>query len=1012
MRKSNLTRALKSSVAPAIMGLALVASPAMAQDADADELAENTEDAIVVTGTRVNNPNLEQTSPVGVVTADQIDLRQANTVEEFIREIPGVVPSIGGQVNNGNGGSTFINLRGIGANRNITLLNGTRIVPAGLGGITNVDVIPVALLERVDVLTGGAGATYGADAIGGVVNFITKQDFSGLDFTVTQGLTEEGDASTFRADLTLGANFDDGRGNAVLSVGYTDRDAVTQGARPFGAVNIDSEDASEGGSATSIPTGVFFGGLFGQVDPDFNGISAGIASPFNFNPFNLFQLPLEQFRIYGSANYEVTDGITAYTEALYTQSTTATQIAPSGSFFNAVTLPLNNPFLSDGLRNAFCGLANIGQAACDAAGATPFGPTLADGSANPDFLTISPQLGRRFVELGTRDNVSQTDLFQIKAGLRGGITDSIDFDVFASYGESQIISTQSGNGTLTRLNQSLNSVSADACLDPSNGCVPINLFGPIGSITPEVGAFLDVGNSSSVQTSLASIIGFVSGDFGVSIPSAAEPISFVVGGEFREYTAFTASDLLSQTPGEVLGNGAANPNQGGSYDVYEAFGELQVPLLSDVAFAEEVVLDLAARVSRYSTTGTEFTWKAGGAWTVVDGFTIRGNYQQVTRAPNIGELFAPVQIGLGNNSSDPCQGGNPLTDPALAAICDSQVAAGGGFPGFTTAGVSVPADIAGQVNITFGGNPNLAAEDADTWTVGVIVQPAVVPGLSITVDYYNIEITGAISAPSEDDIIASCFGPGAGAAGAPNIPGSALGSAACALIARNPDTGAVAGPVVNTPGFITATSNLGVIATDGIDAVITYNTDLDFANLNLQVTGNWTNSSTFQANPGAINRECVGFFSTNCNLTGSIQPEFSFSSRATLQFESIDLSLLWRYIDAVQLEPLVDATGTFLGSPSVDAMGNPDGGIVTAADPNSPFSDFTRIGAEHYFDLTMRAQVTDNFTITAAIINLLDNDPTVVGSDIGTTAFNSGNIFPSTYDPLGRRFSITGRVTF
>jgi outer membrane receptor protein involved in Fe transport len=1011
MRKSLYTGALKAGVAPAIMGLALVASPAMAQDVQPDDVDEaEAEDAIIVTGTRLNNPNLEQSSPVAVVTAEQINLRQANTVEEFLREIPGVVPSIGGQVNNGNGGSTFINLRGVGANRNITLLNGTRIVPAGLGGVTNIDVVPVALLERVDVLTGGAGAAYGADAISGVVNFITKSDFSGLDLSVTQGITEQGDGSTFRADLTLGANFDDGRGNAVLSVGYTDRDQVTQGARPFGAVNIDSEDASEGGSATSIPTSIFFGGFFGQTDPDFNGATAGIASPFNFNPFNLFQTPLEQFRIYGSANYEITDGITAYAEALFTQSTTATQIAPSGTFFNAVTLPLNNPFLSDGLRNTFCGLGNIGQAECDAAGATQFGPTLADGSANPDFISINPQLGRRFVELGTRDNVSETDLFQIKAGLRGDITDTIEFDVTAAYGESQLISTQSGNGTLTRLNQSLFSVNPNECLDASDGCVPINLFGPVGSITPEVGAFLDVGNSNSTRTSLASIIGLVRGDFGgFALPTASEPISFVAGGEYREYTAFIASDLLSQTPGEVLGNGAAAPNQGGSYDVYEAFGELAIPLVSDVAFAEEVVLQLGGRVSRYSTTGTEFTWKAGGSWTVTNGFTVRGSYQRVTRAPNIGELFAPVQIGLGNNSSDPCQEGNPIGDAQLAAVCDSQVGPGGNFPGFNNAGVLVPADIAGQVNVTFGGNPDLDAEDADTWTVGVIVQPEIVPGLSITVDYYNIAVSGAVSSPSEDDIIASCFGPGAGSAGAPNLPANALGSAACALIGRNPDTGAVAGPVINTPGFITQTSNLGAIATDGIDAVISYTRDLGFAGLNLNLNGNWTNSNTFQANPASINRECVGFFSTNC---GSIQPEFSLTSRVTLQFEDIDFSLLWRYIDAVELEPLVDATGTFLGSPSLDDDGNPDGGVVSPADPNSPFSDFTRIGAESYFDLTMRAQVTDNFQITAAVINLFDNDPTVVGSDIGSTAFNSGNVFPSTYDPLGRRFSITGRLTF
>lgn len=1001
MKISNQLRLSAGSLA---VSLALASTPAFAQDAEVSEEDASVEGAaIVVTGSRITNPNLELSSPVIAVTADDIDLRQANTVEEFLREIPGIVPSVGAQTNNGNGGSTFINLRGVGANRNITLLNGTRIVPAGLAGITNVDVIPVALLERVDVLTGGAGATYGADAIGGVVNFITKKDFEGLDLSVTQGISEEGDGDTFRADLTIGANFDDGRGNAVLSVGYTNRQQVTQGARPFGAVNIDSEDASEGGSATSIPTGVFFGGLFGQVDPNFDGISAGIASPFNFNPFNLFQTPLEQFRIFGSANYELTEGVEAYSEALFTQSTTATQIAPAGSFFNAVNIPLNNPFLSDGLRNDFCGLALIDQAACDLAGATTSGPTLADGSANPDFISINPQLGRRFVELGTRDNESETTLFQIKAGLRGDITDNIQFDISGSYGESDLISRQSGNGTLSRLNQSLFSISETECLDPSNGCVPINLFGPVGSITQEVADFLDVGNSSSVSTSLGALLGFISGDV-FTLPTASQPVSFVFGGEYRDYTANTSSDLLSQTPGEVLGNGAANPDQGGSYDVYEVFGELAIPVLSDVSFAEEVVLELGGRVSDYSTTGTEYTYKAGGSWTVVDSFTIRGNYQRVTRAPNIGELFSPVQIGLGNNSSDPCQAGNPIGDAALTAVCNSQVAGGGTFPGFGTAGVLVPADIAGQVNVTFGGNPDLDSEDADTYTIGFVFQPDFVPGLSITADYYNISISGAITSPSEDDVIAACFGAGAGAAGAPNLAADAATSLACGLIGRNPDTGAVAGPVVNTPGFITSTSNLGEINTDGIDATINYRRDVGFADLVMNVNGNWTNSARFQANPAAIDRECVGFFSTNC---GQIQPEFSFSSRGTLQFDDFDVSLLWRYIDGVQLEPLVFDTGTFLGS--VNAV---TGDVALPDDPNSPFTDFTSIGAESYFDLTARVQATEKLQLTAAIINLFDNAPTNVGSDIGTTAANSGNVFPSTYDPIGRRFSVTARLSF
>ena len=215
-----------------------------------DEVVEE----VIVTGSRIRNPNLTQSSPVASVDAATIELRQVNVVEEFLREIPGVVPSIGASVNNGNGGSTFINLRGLGSNRNITLMNGTRVVPADLQGRTNLDIIPVALLERVDVLTGGAGSAYGADAISGVINFRTKTDFEGLDVRIQQGDTSEGGGKSNRYDITLGGNFDDGRGNAVISVGYTDREVLTQGDRSFGVNNISSRSGNAGGSSTTVPT--------------------------------------------------------------------------------------------------------------------------------------------------------------------------------------------------------------------------------------------------------------------------------------------------------------------------------------------------------------------------------------------------------------------------------------------------------------------------------------------------------------------------------------------------------------------------------------------------------------------------------------------------------------------------------------------------------------------------------------------------------------------------------------
>ncbi len=986
MKKSTFLAAGAATIAISTV----LAAPASAQIQPSEQNVNENEatppaqplDTIVVTGTRLTNPNLEQSSPVSVVTSEEINLRQATVADEFLREVPGITPSIGAQVNNGNGGSTFVDLRGIGPNRNLVLLNGTRVVPANLNGLTNIDIIPVALLSRVDVLTGGASATYGADAISGVVNFITKDDFEGVDLSATQQLTEEGDGSTQRIDLTLGANFEDGRGNAVLSIGYTDRETIFQGDRAFSVENISSISGNAGGSSTAVPTVITVPGTTGgtlQVSPDGNSL-VPFDRPFNFNPFNVFQLPLEQYRMYGSARYEVLDSVEFFTEAMFVQSTNSTIIAPSGTFRNVLTTPLSNPFLNAGIRNQICGLDTDGdtagvqrlfsQAQCDAA-ATATDPN------DPDFLTVDLDYGRRFVEFGTRNNEYETQLFQYKGGFRGNLLANMDYEIFGAYGESEIDSRQSGNGTLSRLQQSVFSTNRNTCLDASNGCVPINLFGPLGSLTPAVQDFLDVGNSAKTETSLTQVQGFVAGDFGFAVPSAITPVSVVAGVEYRKYTAGTTSDLLTQTPGEVLGNGAAQPDSFGKYDVREVFGELAIPVLENT-FLQEATILLGGRISDYSSTGTEYTWKAGGTATILPGLQIRGNYQKVTRAPNIGELFDPQVTGLDNFDTDPCVGAAPAGNAALRAVCLAQ-----GAPASSIGSIIV--DPAGQVNVTTGGNPNLDAEDANTWTVGAIFQPDFFRGLSMTVDYYNIDLTNAITNPTVDNVFANCFGD--------NFRTSPTGDPAdpaCQAIRRNPATGNLFGNVGTTRGIPLVLTNQGRIQTDGIDVVINYQRQLGFADLGLNFAGNWTNSNTFDAaqdDDTNIIFECAGFFGSNC---GSIIPEFSFTQRTTLGFGGADLSLLWRYIDGVELE---------------ESNFNPQG--------QAPFLDeFESIGSEHYFDLTARFDVFENFQFTVAAINLFDNKPPVVGSNIGSTSFNSGNTFPSTYDPLGRRFSVTGRITF
>ncbi len=940
---------------------------------------------VVITGSRITNPNLTQSSPVASVDAATIEFRQVNVVEEFLREIPGVVPSTGGSVNNGNGGSTFVNLRGLGSNRNISLLNGARIVPADLSGRTNLDIIPVALIERVDVLTGGAGSAYGADAISGVINFRTRTDFQGIDVRVQQGDTFEGGGQSNRYDITLGGNFDDNRGNAVVSIGYTDRQELTQGDRSFSTDNVSSTSGRAGGSSTTVPTRFVIPGAtssnIASVVPGYKSgflqmNEAGTAlepysTPFNFNPYNLLLLPLEQFRTYGAANYEIADNVEFYTEAFYTQSTNTTKIAPSGSFgFSALT-PLSNPFIPATALNQICGSVGIGAADCAAAAA-------ATDPNDPAYIEQNINYARRFVELGPRLNERQTRAWQFKAGLRGDLTDDISWDVFYAKGQSDLREQQNGNGTRSRLTQSVRSTSTTSCLDASSGCVPINLWGPLGSITPEVGAFLDVGNGGRQYTELDQIQAFISGDLPFSLPTVDVPVSSVFGYEYREYVAGNSNDLLTQTPGEVLGNGAASPNVVGTYDVSELFFESNIPVLRGADLAEELTVQLGARVSDYSTTGEEVTWKVGGTWSPIESLQFRGNIQGVTRAPNISELFSPAVTGLDNFAVDPCSGSAPLGSADLRAVCLAQ-----GAPANSLGGIVV--DPAGQVNVTSGGNPLLAAEDAETWTIGAIYRPEAIPGLALTIDYYSIKVEDAVSTPSADDVFEACFGPGFNTGNYSLSSGSAS-SAACTGIRRNPETGNLFGNVSTTAGLPLVLSNQGKLETSGIDLTANYTFDVNgIGTFNYNGALNWTEQSTFQASPSGLNRECTGFYSTNC---GSVQPEFMANQRLTLQTNllsrDVDVSLLWRFLDEVEAEPVV---------------------------ANNFLPEYRSMDAANYFDLSVRGNITDEFEFTLGLLNLLDREPDFVGSNIGSTSFNTGNVYPSTYDPLGRRYSLTLRYS-
>ncbi len=933
---------------------------------------------IVVTGTLIRNPNIESASPVTTIGEAEVELRQTNTAESLLRDIPGVVPSIGQQVNNGNGGASFVNLRGLGAVRNLVLLDGKRIVPAGLAGAVDLNNIPVALLERTDVLTGGASTTYGADAVSGVVNFVTKRDFAGVDLSLSDQITERGDGNIVRADLLIGANLDDGRGNVALGVGYQQADPVFQGARDFSQFNINSSTGRAGGSGTSVPARVFIKGTgFRQLDGNGNFRPTSAFDSFNFNPFNIFQTPFERFNIFGQGSYEVTDGIQLYSQGLFSKQTVSTIIAPSGSFGNSLTFGINNPFLTD---SAALALFN-GNVGARGTGATPLTFAQARGAApgSANELLVTAPVTRRFVEGGGRVSDYTTTLFNYQVGIRGDITQNIGFDVFGSYGESENVQRQRNNGLQSRLRQSVDAVrganGAIVCRDPSNGCQPLNIFGPAGSISDASFNFINASSTGSTQTSLSQVRGIISGDLdflSLRSPLADEAFGFAIGAEYRKYNGASASDVAQQTPGEVLGNGAANPDVRGRYDVYEGFAELIAPLIVDRPFFHSLQLELGGRVSDYSSTGTAYTYKVAGSWEPVASLKIRGGYNRATRSPNLGELFSPAVTGLDNLANDPCQGANPLNNQTLRAICLAQ-----GAPVGTIGNIQPPS--AGQINITVGGNLNLDVEKADTYTGGVVFQPVFVPGLSISADYYNIKVKNAISNPTVGDVLAGCFG----AAPFTNPAAGAAGTAACTSIRRNPVTGGIDGDNATTPGLPLGLSNLGTIRTSGVDVIANYRRDLGFAGLNLSFAGNWTDKSQFQATPTSDNRECVGQFGVDCD---SPLPEFSFQQRTTLTFQGTSVSLLWRFIDSLKYQ---------------DGVNNEDF-----------LRRFSKMGVQHYFDLSLRQEVTDDINVVFSAFNLFDNQPPIVGSTIGSTSYNSGNIYPSTYDPLGRRFAIGANLRF
>lgn len=1003
MTRSYRQRLLASSL---LFGAAFGAVPALAQQVGGTEVPQGATDAaaqpaestdsptggdIVVTGSRIARPGLELSNPVSVVDSTELAARAPVSVEQVLRQLPGVAAGINPGVNNGSNGTASFNARGLGTNRNLVLLNGRRIVPSTLGNVVDLNTVPISLLERVENLTGGAVTTYGADAIAGVVNFITRRDFSGVEASGQYGVSERGDGAGYRTDVLIGSNLDEGRGNVVLNLSYTNTSPVLQGSRPIGTVSRSStcltaqlvagvcnvDRGTPQGSATAAPASLFFPLPTAAVDPTLSGgaqfnpatgsITAGL-SDFNFNPLNYYQTPLDRWQIFGAGRYEVAPNIEVYGEAFFTRSRVTQNIAPTGTFTEQLQVPLNNQFLTGTQRTQLCSFA--GLANCPAA--------IAAGTE------ITAIVARRFVEAGPRVAEFNSNLFQVTGGIRGKLTETLNFDVFAQHGETERRATSTGTALKSRVQQALRGCPAGS----SAGCVPINIFGAPGSLTPEMLSFVGVPTTQNTQTRFTDVQANVSGDLGFSSPLAERAIGIAVGVEYRRYAGSQFGDLPNQQPGEILGAGGAFLTVDGAFESREVYGEIDLPLITNRPFFHDLSLDGGIRYADYTTTGGNTTWKVGGKWSPVADITIRGTYTRAVRAPNIGELFAPANTVLNNLAVDPCQG--TVASATTAAICAAQLAAVGASPARLG---NIPAPVAGQINVTGAGNPNLDPETARTITAGVVLRPeniGFLRGFTASVDWYRIRVRGAITSPTVGDILNGCFGQTD-----PNDP-------RCLLIRRDPLTGGLSGSAATTPGVTLLSTNQGFLENEGVDFTAAYNRRFGEVQTGISVQANYTDKSRFQASPASFVRECVGFYSVSCD---PVLPSWTVNTRVGAGTDVFDASVLWRFIDSVNYEARTGATPTTPPVPgSVGSFGSTNPAVIV---PN-----YRRIPTFHYFDLNLGFNATETFRLSFLAENLFDRKPPEVGNTIGSTGFNSGNTFPSTYDVIGRRYTVTGRLRF
>jgi outer membrane receptor protein involved in Fe transport len=929
----------------------VLSSTAIAQD----EMGDVPIEEIVTTGSRiVTQDGFGRTSPVTVVGQDDIESLGLTRLEDVLNSLPSVETGLHSFDANGITGTASIDLRGLGSFRTLVLMNGRRMQPGGVTA-TSVDInqIPAAMIERVEVLTGGASATYGADAVTGVVNFIMRR-MDGVEFSVgTSGYQHDNDnkllrplmdarnftypdggsglgGNAYNVDVVMGGDFADGRGNATAWATWRKNDEMLQAERDYGSCALSNSATSCGGSANAIVPNFFIAPAldgvsdysvseFLTLQPDGSLAPYDGTNVYNYAPVNHFMRPDERWSIGAIIDYELNENATVYVETNFANDRTEGQIAESGTFFNEeYFLPIDNPLFPQAFRDSLLS----------------YWPD--DGSWNEFGIYI----GKRNVEGGPRASNYVHDGFRIVTGVKGAINDSWDYDVSYLYGSTA--SSQAYINDFFAPNITV-AVDGDLCAATA-GCIPYEVFTYQG-VTSEAARNMLGTAIMAGKTSTEVMSAYVTGDLGWNFPSASDSVMVVAGFEHRDENYRRLSDSVFEL-GSLLGQGGPRPSVQGGYTVAEFFTEANVPLVSDAPGAEALSLDLAYRYSDYNTSGGASTYRFGVDWQPVDMLRMRAGFNRAVRAPNVAELFATQSLGLWSGV-DPCATATPVYTEAQCANLGVSAAQYG----------NINESPAGQYNGIFGGNPLLDPEEADTITVGFVIDP--MDTMTISVDYWNIEIADTINNIGATTILEQC----------------GLYGVLCDQVVRNPQGNLWQG----TAGYVVDTTiNLGENVWEGIDLAASWEADALDGTFTTELIGTYMmtkETTTLPADPTSA-YDCVGLISTRCYPS----PEWRHTASVTYdsnEFWSVEGR--WRYFQGVDY----------------------DGSTDTVAQAEMSKS-------QSYFDLNAAITIMENHDISIGVNNVLDEEPPVVGGTLTTNA----NTIAGFYDTLGRFLYVKGTMRF